>query len=197
MSYVILFEAWPFWYLVDKSDQCTLVVTWTWFFLFVKDQTNRRFMEIWHWGLENNYIIFIWCTIYLWFAWNFCVVLGFFLLLHLCCLRRTCTFSNSSHFASNSRQVWWSTSPYKMFVLFSFVVKIIWQMMLYYYPKEVNVLCLSSLFYINNIFKLHMLQYGVFLNATVITTWIDISKLGCIQGLLAMVYFCLFLSRKI
>jgi hypothetical protein len=84
-----------------------------------------------------------------------------------------------------------------MFVLFSSAVKIIWQMMLYCYPKEVNVLCLSSLFYIDNIFKLHLWQYGVFKNATAITTWIDFCELGCIQGLLAMVYFCLFLSRKI
>jgi hypothetical protein len=65
-------------------------------------------------------------------------------------------------------------------------------------PKEVNVLCISSLFYIDNtISKLHMWQYGVFLNATVITTWIDLCELGCIQGLLAMVYFCFFLLRKI
>jgi hypothetical protein len=149
-------------------------------------------MEIWHWGLENNYIIFVWCTIYFLFAWKFCVVLSFFICLHLCCLKRTCTFNNSSHFASNSMQVWWSTWPYRVFVLFSSIVK-----MLYCYPKKVNVLCLSSLFYINNIFKLHLWQYGVFLNATTITTWIDLYELGCIQGLLAMVYFCFFLLRKI
>jgi hypothetical protein len=83
-----------------------------------------------------------------------------------------------------------------MFVLFSSVVKIIWQMMLYCYPKEINVLCLSSFFYIDNIFKLHLWQYGVFKNATTITTWIDLYELGCIQGLLAMVYY-LFLLRKI
>jgi len=149
-------------------------------FLFVKDQTMRKFMEIWHWGLENNCIIFVWCTMYFWFAWNFCVVLCFLLFLHLCCLRRTCTFGNSSHFASNSMQVWWSTWPYRTFVLFSSTIKIIWQMMFYCYPKEVNVLCFSSLFYIDNIFKLHLWQYGVFLNATAITTWIDFCELGCI-----------------
>jgi hypothetical protein len=69
-----------------------------------------------------------------------------------------------------------------MFVLFSSVVKIIWQMMLYCYPKEVDVLCLSSLFYIDTIFKFHLWQYGVFLNATAITTWIDLCELGCIPG---------------
>jgi hypothetical protein len=83
-----------------------------------------------------------------------------------------------------------------VFVLFSFVVKIIWQMMLYCYPKEVNVLCLSSLFYIDNIFKIHLWQYEVFLNATAIPTWIDLFEFGCIQGLLVMVYY-FFLSRKI
>jgi hypothetical protein len=82
-----------------------------------------------------------------------------------------------------------------MFVLFSSAMKIIWQMMLYCYPKEVNVLCLSSLFYIDNIFKLYLWQYGVFLNATAITTWIDLFEFGCIQGLLAMVYY-LFLQER-
>jgi hypothetical protein len=74
---------------------------------------------------------------------------------------------------------------------------VIWQMMLYCYLKETHVVCLSSLFSIDNIFKLHPWQYGVFLNAAAITTWIDLCELGCIKGLLAMVYFCLFLWRKI
>jgi hypothetical protein len=140
-------------------------------------------MEIWHWCLENNCIIFVWCMIYFWFAWNFCVVLGFFLFLHLCCLRRTCTFSNSSHFASNSMQVWWYTWPYIMFVFFSSLFLCCDDNMandVVLLPKEVNVLCLSSLFYIDNIFKFHMWQYGVFLNATTITTWMDLCELGCI-----------------
>jgi hypothetical protein len=64
-------------------------------------------------------------------------------------------------------------------------------------PKRSHVVCLSSLFSIDNIFKLHPWQYGVFLNAAAITTWIDLCELGCIKGLLAMVYFCLFLWRKI
>jgi hypothetical protein len=63
--------------------------------------------------------------------------------------------------------------------------------MLYCYLKEAHVVFLSSLF------KLHPWQYGVFLNAAAITTWIDLCELGCIKGLLAMVYFCLFLWRKI
>jgi hypothetical protein len=41
--------------------------------------------------------------------------------------------------------------------------------------------CLSSLFYIDNIFKLYLWQYGVFLNATAITAWIDLFEFGCIQ----------------
>jgi hypothetical protein len=50
-------------------------------------------------------------------------------------------------------------------------------MMLYCYPKEVNVLSLSSLYG----------NMGFFLNATTITTWIDFYELGCIQGLFALV----------
>jgi hypothetical protein len=50
----------------------------------------------------------------------------------------------------------------KCLSFFFFFVKIIWQMMLYCYPKEVNVSCLSSLFYIDNTVKLHLWQYGDF-----------------------------------
>jgi hypothetical protein len=140
MFYVIWFEAWPFWYLIDKNDQCSLVVTWTLFSICerldneeIHGHLTLRFGKQLH-DICLMHHIFLICM-------KFLCCVSFFLFLHLCCLKRTCTFGSSSRFASNSMQVWWSTWPYKMFVFFSSIVKIIWQMMLYCYQKK-------SMFYV-------------------------------------------------
>jgi len=153
MFYVIWFKAWPFWYLIDKNDQCTLVVTWTLFSICERLDNEEILGHLTLRSRKQLHDVCLMQHIFL-ICMKFLCCVGFFLFLHLCCLKRTSIFSSSSCFASNSMQVWWSIWPYKMFVLFSFVVKIIWQMMLYCYPKEVNVLCLSSLFYINNIWHI-------------------------------------------
>ncbi len=197
MSYVIWFEAWPFWYPIDKSYQCTSVVTGTLFSICERSDNEEIHGDL---ALRSGEQLHSICLMHNIFLMHEIFVLcqAFFPFLHLCCPRRTCTFGSSSHFASNSVQVWWSTwPPYRVFVLFSPTVNIIWQTILYCYLKEAHVVCLSCLFSIDNIFKLHPWQYGVFLNADAITTWIDLCELGCIKGLLAMVYFCLFLWRKI
>jgi len=74
MFYVIWFEAWPFWYLVDKSDQCTLVVTWTLFSICERlnneeihgDLTLRSGEQLHSIFLMNH--IFWCCTKFLFYA---------------------------------------------------------------------------------------------------------------------------------
>jgi hypothetical protein len=78
MSYVIWFEAWSFWYLLDKSDQCTLVVTWTLFSI-----CERSYNEEIHGNLtlrfgEQLHSICLMHHIFLMLHEFFCVVLGFF-----------------------------------------------------------------------------------------------------------------------
>jgi hypothetical protein len=68
MSYVIWF---------DHFDiQLIRMVNAPWLlhghcFLFAKDQTMKRLKEIWHWGLKNNWIVFVWCTINFWCCMKF------------------------------------------------------------------------------------------------------------------------------
>jgi hypothetical protein len=77
MSYVIWFEAWSFWYLLDKSDQCTLVVTWALFSICERLDNEETHGDLTlNFGKQLHSI----CLMHPYFlcCMEFCVVLGFF-----------------------------------------------------------------------------------------------------------------------